>query len=240
MLPPTLIELILLGLISGIRDFALFWWLLMQQLIELPAVFELAINISLFSFLGFLLYEKALNPTVSGKNALSVTTVRKFARIYLASTFLLFFAYILAYLRGVGWVASTFGESTLRGLEGFTGFLGFVALLWPVYPLFRLLAGKQPISKAKVPDLDQIMYGTLMILGYGGLFYGLQISTHALFARLSQLMLLLGIIGMVGAIWLANENEKKRDRLHQAIVILAMNPLFTVVFLAAIHGWGWV
>jgi len=234
--PPSLIELILRGLIFGIRDFVVWLWLLVQQLIELPAVFEVAINIALFSFLGFLLYERVLGAT-KGKSALDTASVRKFARTYLTSTLLLFFAYCLAYLRGVGWVAATFGSWTLRDLEGLTGFLGFVTLLWPLYPLFRLLSGRESIRKAALPELDQILWGGILALGYASLAWGLQVTGQRdLFGRLVQCSLLLGALGTIGTVWLTN--KPRHATLSKAFLILTMNPLFSVIFLIAIHGWG--
>jgi hypothetical protein len=209
----------------------------MQQLIELPAVFEVAMQIALFSFLGFLLYEKVLSNT-AGKRVTSTASIRKFARIYLASTFLLFSAYLLAYLRGVPWVAMTFGASTLRGLEGVTGFLGFTTLVWPLYPLFRLLGGKESISKASLPNLDQIMYGGIIALAYGALFYGVQSQEQNLSAHLVQFSLVVGIIGIVGTVWLAN--KKKRERLGQIFLALTLSPWILIVVVAVLHDWRWI
>jgi hypothetical protein len=210
------------------------------MVIGLPDVLQVAIQIALFSWLGFLLYEK-LGVKVRGKGAVSRVAVRKFARYYLASTFLLFFAYVLAYLRGVPWVAAMFTEITLRDLEGLTGFLGFVALLAPIYPIYRLLSGKEAISKVTMPNLDQMFVGGIMSLAYLTFIWGqqTQIGPHTLFSRLIQLSLLIGVIGMFGVVWLANET-RRRQMLKKFLLCLALNPWVSVAVLAIVHAWGWI
>jgi len=80
---------------------AVLWWFRLA-VVELPLVLQVAIEISLFCFLGFLALEQ-LGVRIAGKKAMSRVAVRTLAKHYLVTTVLLFSCLIVGYLRTVRW-----------------------------------------------------------------------------------------------------------------------------------------
>jgi hypothetical protein len=204
--------------------------------ITFPDLLQVGINIALFAFLGFLLYER-LGERVTGKDAESRRSIRTIAKYYLASTFLLFLAYFLGYARGNTWLVTLFTPSTLRELEGVAAFLGFVAMLAPLYPLNKMLSTDMAISDISLPELNQTIFGGFFILIYLFVLYAQTIRPQSLLVTVVEASLFLGIIGIVGAVVLSKETTKRKGT-KRLFFLLFFSPWIVIIALAALASLG--
>jgi hypothetical protein len=204
--------------------------------ITFPDLLQVGINIALFTFLGFLLYER-LTSRVRGRGAKSRRNIRKIAKYYLASTFLLFLAYFLDYARGNSWPVMIFTASTLRMLEGTVAFLGFVALLAPLYPLAKMLSVDVAISEVSLPELNQTLVGGFTSLFYFAILWGQSIQEQTILVKLIELAIIIGLIGIFGVIALSNE-EIRWQRTKSVFFWLFISPWVAIPALVVLHSHG--
>jgi hypothetical protein len=208
--------------------------------ITFPDVLQIGINIALFSFLGFLLYER-LTSSVKGKAAKSRRNIRKIAKYYLASTFLLFLAYCLGYARGNPWFIMAFGDMAfgafaLRLLEGFAAFLGFVTLVAPLYSLSKMLILETTIGEVSLPELNDTMVAAVLSTGYLALFWAYTTQPQTMLARIIELSLAVGLVGQIG--FMVSTLRKRRKRVRILWYLLLMCPWVAVPTLNVLHGLG--
>jgi hypothetical protein len=207
-------------------------------LITFPDFLQRGIEISLFSFLGFLLYER-ISKKVVGKEAESRRSIRRFAMYYLTSTFLLFLAYFLGYARGNAWLVSLSDAYTLRSLEGVAAFFGVVIMLIPLYPIGRMLSADIAISDVYLPELSQTVAGGMLILIYLGLLYAETISPQTLSLRIMESAFLVGITGIIVGMFFAKQTTLG-DKTKTMLFLLCICPWITLGVLGVVHILGFL
>jgi len=205
-------------------------------IITFPELLQVAIEIALFAFLGFLLYDK-LGAKVQGKEAESRRSIRRIAEYYLASTFLLFLAYFLGYARGNTWLVTLFTSSTLRSLEGGLAFLGMVTMLAPLYPLGKILSTDMPIGDISLPELNQTIFGGFFILVYLFIIYGQTLQTQSLGVTVVEASLLFGIVGIIGLVVLSKETTQRKGA-KALFFLISCSPWIVIIALTISYNLG--
>ena len=205
----------------NVRDIMRWFFLI----ITFPELLQVAIEIALFAFLGFLLYDK-LGAKVQGKEAESRRSIRRIAKYYLASTFLLFVAYFLGYAKENPWLVSLFSAFSLRMLEGMVALWGFITMLLPLYPLSKMLSADVAISDISLPELDFTLVSGILLLFYLGLAWLMTIPPMTESAAIVAASIPLSVIGIVGTILLSKETRRQRKG---TLVLWLSNSTFVAI-----------